>query len=266
MTEREYRSAPGISRSQLWRLHDSSPEKFKWWLDHPEEPTPALIFGQAVHKMLLEPDGFDEAFIVSPGFDRRTKEGKAAYAAFCAAKGDRTEIGPADYETIKAIVEKARSTPFVSRLLQGEREKPIFWTDELTGERCKARLDCLTELGEEMLIIDYKSTADASETAFMKSVINYGYDFQTAHYTEAVKSITDKPSRFIFIAQEKTAPYAVNIFEAEPLMVRRGYDIFRETLGLYHECRESGNWYGYLGKDEHINMLPLPAWAAKELS
>ena len=45
MTEREYRSAEGVSRSQLWRLHEGSPEKFKYEEEHPEEPTPALIFG-----------------------------------------------------------------------------------------------------------------------------------------------------------------------------------------------------------------------------
>ena len=81
MTEKEYRQHEGISRSQLWKIRES-PEKFKYAMEHPEEPTPALLFGQMVHKLVLEPDTFDEEFIVAPEVDKRTKEGKAAWAQF----------------------------------------------------------------------------------------------------------------------------------------------------------------------------------------
>lgn len=265
MTEQEYRQAAGMSRSTLWKLRElGTPEKFKHWTEHPEDPSPALIFGQAIHKLLLQPETFDDDFAVAPVVDRRTKDGKATYTAFLEGKGDRTEISQADYDTARAMVEKALSTPFVSRLLQGEREKPIFWTDEATGIVCKARLDVLTEIGGDPVIVDYKTTTDASETGFARSAIKYGYDFQDAYYTEAVKAETGKSPRFIFIVQEKEAPYALNIFEAEPLMLQRGYDLMRELLGLYKECSDTGNWYGYLGPENRINMLMLPAWAAKE--
>ena len=36
MTEREYRKAEGVSRSELFTLTES-PEKFKWAKEHPEE-------------------------------------------------------------------------------------------------------------------------------------------------------------------------------------------------------------------------------------
>lgn len=81
MTEREYRQAEGVSRSQLWRLTES-PEKAKWAWEHPEEPTPALLFGQFVHKLVLEPETVDKEFIVAPTVDKRTKDGKAMWAEF----------------------------------------------------------------------------------------------------------------------------------------------------------------------------------------
>ena len=55
MTEKEYREHPAISRSELWKLMES-PQKFKWEKEHPETPTPALIFGQAFHKLVLQPE------------------------------------------------------------------------------------------------------------------------------------------------------------------------------------------------------------------
>ena len=91
MTEKEYRQHDGVSRSKLWKLRES-PEKAKWSWEHPEPPTPALLFGQAVHKLILEPVTFDDEFAVSPDCDRRTKAGKEAYNAFCEGLGDRAII------------------------------------------------------------------------------------------------------------------------------------------------------------------------------
>ena len=73
MTEKEYRQHPAISRSELWHMHES-PEKFKWYRDHPPEPTPSLLFGHVVHKLLLQPDTFDTEFAIAPELDRRTKK------------------------------------------------------------------------------------------------------------------------------------------------------------------------------------------------
>lgn len=264
MTEHEYRSLEGVSRSELWKLRES-PEKAKWAWEHPEPPTPALLFGQAVHKLLLEPDAFDEAFAVAPNIDRRTKDGKAADNAFCEALGDRAIITPEMYQTAVEMRNKAISAPFVAKLLQGEHEKPMFWVDDLTGETCKIRLDVLSEIDGRPLVVDYKSAADASTDGFMRHTINYGYDFQAAMYSEGVEKVTGQKPVFVFIAQEKTAPYAVNILQADDLFLKRGYEIYRELLGIYHECKESGVWYGYLGAYNIINNLALPGYLAKEL-
>ena len=81
MTEKEYRTHPAISRSELWKIRES-PEKFKWYKENPPEPTPALIFGQLFHKLALQPEDVWNEFAVIPTVDRRTNAGKAEYAAF----------------------------------------------------------------------------------------------------------------------------------------------------------------------------------------
>ena len=265
MTEKEYRSAEGVSRSQLWRLHEGSPEKFKYAEEHPEDPTPALIFGQMVHKLVLEPETFGDEFVIMPECDRRTKEGKSIWQDFLQGAGDRTPIKAEDYEKALGMRNALMENDLIVKLLSGKHEVPLFWTDELTGEKCKVRLDCFTPLSDRVLIVDYKSTNDAGTEAFIRSAINYGYDFQSAMYTEAVRRCMDKEAVFIFIAQEKEPPYAVNVLAADQLLVQRGYDTFRELLGIYHECKTSGNWYGYLGPNNQINVLGLPAYLAKEL-
>lgn len=111
MTEREYRQAEGVSRSQLWRLTES-PEKAKWAWEHPEEPTPALVFGQAVHKLMLEQEDFLTEFAVAPAVDRRTKEGKAEWLAFSETVEDRTIISAEDCEKALKMVQAARSIKY----------------------------------------------------------------------------------------------------------------------------------------------------------
>ena len=266
MTEKEYRQSEGISRSELFLL-TQSPEKFKWAQEHPEDPTPALVFGQAAHKMVLEPHGWHDEYAVAPTVDRRTKEGKQAWLDFLEEAGDKTVISAEDFGTICEMAGTAWGNHFIKKLLEGPKEKPIFWTDDLTGETCKVRLDCLTEIGGKDVIVDYKTTADASTEAFMRSAIKYGYDFQAAMYMEGLNAtkLDKKETVFVFIAQEKTPPYAVNILQADEVFLRRGRDIFRQLIGTYHDCKQSGNWWGYLGPYNMVNNLALPAWLAKEV-
>lgn len=262
MTEKEYRSHPAISRSELWKLSES-PEKFRWAMDNPPEPTPALLFGQVVHKLILQPDTFDDEFAILPTVDRRTAAGKEVYNHFLVASEGKSVVTQYEYERAVEMANKVRSVPLAQVLLDGKREEPYFWTDEDTGEDCKCRVDCLTEVGSYLFVVDYKTTGDASTDSFMRSAYKYGYHFQAAMYSAGVEKNLGRTPLFVFIAQEKQPPYAVNILQADDAFVRKGYDVFRELIGTYHWCKENNNWYGFLGRDEIINSLTLPSWMSK---
>lgn len=264
MTEQEYRKHPAISRSELFKISES-PEKFKYYREHPEEPKPSLIFGQLFHVMALTPGTVLEQFAVVPNVDRRTKAGKEAFAEFEAQAEGKTIVSVDMVEQATAMCEALNRNEFVKKLLKGEKEKPFFWTDEMTGEECKCRVDCLTEVGENLIIVDLKSTDNAETEAFMRSAIKHGYDLQSAMYSEGVKVNTGREPLFVFIAIEKKPPYAINVLQADKLLIRRGYDLFREYLGVYHECKTTDNWWGYLGRYNQINNLALPAYLAKEV-
>lgn len=263
MTEKEYRTAPAVSRTELWRLKES-PEKCMFYRENPLPVTPALIFGQALHKAVLEPEDFYKDFAVSPGFNRRTKQGKADYEAFCSANSEKITISADDMAAISTMSEVILRHEFCKTLLSGDHEVPYFWTDELTGEPCKCRADCITKLNGINYIIDLKTCESAETTAFMKKAIDYGYHVQAAMYTEGVRANLKEDCNFIFIAIEKKPPYSINILAASDLFMTYGYDKFRELLGVYHECKATGDWYGYLGKFNEINSLGIPAWIARE--
>ncbi len=264
MTETAYRQHPAISRSELWRIKES-PLKFKYAEEHPEEPTEALVFGQVFHKLALEPESFAEEYAVAPVVDRRTKAGKQEWENFLEKSRGRTAVPLKTYAQALAMCETLAADPFAAKLLDGQREVPYFWVDDLTGEECKCRVDCLNTNFSQPIIVDLKSTSDASTEGFTRSAVNYGYDFQAAMYAEGVeRNILQKPL-FVFIAVEKDPPYAVNILQADELLMRRGRNLFREYIEIYHDCKVTGNWYGYLGKSNQINNLALPAWLARDM-
>ena len=261
MTEKEYNAAPGVRRSALWRMHES-PEKYKWFLDHPEPATPALIFGSAVHKLLLEPLDFENEYAVAPPVDRRTKAGKETWEQFVSGISEKTVITQDDFDTMCGMVEKAQSVPFVKNLLEGKHEVPLFWTDEDTGLECKVKLDILTEIDGRMTIVDYKSTANAKTEIFNNKMFTLGYHLQSYMYTEgAMKALglAERPD-FIFIAQEKTAPFALNLIQVTEDVMLAGMDCFREYMGTLKKCMDTGYYWGYTGIYGEPNEAFLPGW------
>lgn len=264
MTDAEYRLHPAISRSELWHIHES-PQKFKYQKEHPADPTPALLFGQAFHKLALEPETFFDEYAVAPDVDRRTREGKQAWKEFLEEAEGKTAITAEMYDQAAAMCAAIAEEPLAVKLLDGPREVPFFWRDNVTGEECKCRVDCLNRNYSQPIVVDVKSTGDASTEMFTKDAIKYGYDFQSAWYNTGVEAnIMEKPL-FVFIAVEKAPPHAVNILQADELLLRRGEGLCRSFLDIYHDCRQSGNWYGYLGKQNQINNLALPSWLAREV-
>lgn len=242
----EYDLIPGIRRSDLWKIH-KTPAHFRYEMDHPIGKTPSMLFGAAAHKLILEPDTFFGEYAISPWLDRRTKEGKAEWAAFTAKceENHLDAISADDYNRIKEMNASIDAHPTARQLLTGEHEKVFTWADPVTGVGCKAKLDCLTEWNGKKYIVDYKTTESCEDGAFERSCRKYGYKFQAGMYREAVLQNTFEDYGFIFVAQEKTEPYIVRVYECTEEFINEGYDQFRYLIGLYYECNQADYWPGY---------------------
>ena len=262
----EYRKKEGISASDLKRMMKSM-ATWKYEKDHPEETdNPAFLFGRAYHKLMLEPDDFDNEFIVSPKFDRRTKDGKAAYEQFLQDAAGKEVIDEETYQTLLEMQAALYDTPFVKLLINGEHEKSFFWTDEETGIKCKCRPDSYGQIKDQCICVDLKTTTNAETDKFMRDSLKFGYDIQAAHYCEGLEKILKKPFKFIFIAQEKTAPYLVNVLEADAYFMQNGADLRLDLLKKYKKCVATDKWPGYMDETSKINSLSVPAWIRDSLT
>lgn len=254
MTNKEYREHEGISRSEL-QIIDQSPLHFMYAISHPEPETPSLVFGRAAHKFILEQTDFDKEFAVAPVCDRRTTKGKETWINFCELSKGKDIITSDDFDVIWDMYQAIERNPIAVQLLTGEHEQSFFWTDPETGEAVKCRPDCLTEYEGKKYIVDYKTTASCEDGAFERSCKKYGYQLQAGMYREGLFQNTFEEYGFAFVAQEKSAPYAVRVYFCTPEYINQGYDKYRELLGIYHWCKVNDNWYGYEGPFNEVTEL-----------
>ena len=255
ISNKEYRSMEGVSRSELNVILQKTPMHFLYEQMNPKEDTPSLAFGRAVHKAILEPDTFWDEFALGIVVDRRTKEGKQRYEDFLATVGTKEVVSPSDMEIIrdmKAVIDK---DPIAKKFLTGETEQSFFWTDAATGEKCKVRPDCISEVDGKTYLVDYKTTDSCADGAFERSVRKYGYKFQSGMYREGYFQNTFKDAGFVFVAQEKTAPYAVRVYMCTEEFIDEGYNQFREAIGIYHDCNMKNHFYGYEGPNNELSEL-----------
>lgn len=245
----EYHAHPAVSKSVLDKIA-RSPLHARAYLDgQRDEPTSAMQFGTALHSAILEPDIFARQYATFSG-DRRTKDGKARYEELLSRGA--TVITAADHDVITAMVTSIRNHPTAAKLLQaGIAEASVFWQDQDTGLDCKCRPDWWSR--EDGLVVDIKTTEDASPAGFARSVAAYRYHVQAAHYRAGTKA-----SRFVFVAIEKKAPYAVAVYELDPVSLDVGWQARNYDLATYEVCARTNHWPGY---PTEIQPLTLPAWA-----
>lgn len=254
-----YHTGPGISNSGLNLLRKSPKHYWAAYLDpdrEPREETPALRIGSAIHSAILEPEKFNDEYTIAPECDRRTKEGKETWANFVATAGDKTVLSAKEWSTVGNVAKSVRQHKVYRKIFDGadgQAETSMYWEDRATGVLCRIRPDWM---GAGVLL-DVKTTEDASPDAFMRSIFTYGYHRQAAFYLDGCKANGIDPGAFMFMALEKSAPYAAAFYYAEPEMIEQGRKEYKKLLRIYADCLASGNWPGY---PEKIVPINLPEW------
>jgi exodeoxyribonuclease VIII len=226
-----------------------------------------MVVGSAFHKLVLEPEGFDDEFFVMGDSQicaeiggakpRATSKYKEWREGFLSANVGKTLLEYNEYEGIREMAESIRRRKaFKAISAPGRAEDSFFWRDPELGVLCKCRPDYLRDDG---YIIDFKTTEKASPKRFESHAYDYYYHVQAAFYMQGVEAVTGEPVKgFVFVVIEKKPPYLVACYTADNEMIRAGNEEVRRCLGLYEECSRTGVWPGY---PDEILPLSLPRWA-----
>jgi len=256
LSDEEYNLAEGVRNSNLGYALQS-PAHYLEKLLNPKKPTPSQIKGSMFHSAALEPEKFKANYVVMPKFDKRTKAGKEAHEHWLIANHGKIEIPQDDYDDIQAMVEKLYEHPAACRLLSsGRAEESFFWNDPITGVLCKCKPDFKRE---GHIIVDIKSTENASTSEFQKSIAYYSYHRQAAFYLDGISAVTgDKYDTFILIAVEKTPPYGVAAYVLDEATIDAGRHDYKRALEIISKCQKENRWPAYSSEVEPMN---LPSWA-----
>lgn len=255
----EYHSAAGISRSQLMLLN-KSPYHF-WYetysgLAPEKEATPAMKLGSLFHTMLLEPDKFErEYFVISqktmPAIDTNP------YRLIKEEAAGREAITASTFEKAQQMAELCKKHGIVATVLEGaEFEQSIFWTDKETGLQFKARPD----IWSASLVADLKTAEDVATYKFQRAAIDYGYYLQAAMIHEACKSLGRPVSTFASLVVEKSEPYVPKLFVMSDAAIQHGLDQFQALKHKLAKCIKNNEWEGY-----PVEELSIAPWAINTL-
>lgn len=272
LSNTEYHAHPAIGASGLRLLNQAPAKYYAAYLDpnrKPMEPTPAMLRGTMIHTACLEPHLFDEQYVTVPdGIDKRTKDGKQLFADIEAS--GKTPIKSDDAALAKTLADAVNFHPFMVDKLHLNAAVHIekSFITEIIGVQVKIRPDVFIEPCKTYpngLIIDLKTTADASSAGWSKSITNYEYYLQSALYANVLREIyqTKELPTFYWFAQETEAPYLNKPYRATDMIQQYGWDECLRLLEVYKECRISGVWHGY-GEDEEDAELPI--WKQREIT
>lgn len=259
----DYHASKGVSKSRLDVLARSPAHYFAKYLDKDnpkkDEPTAAMIAGTLAHCAILEPDEFGLRYVVLPtGLDRRTKEGKAAFAELEAS--GKEVILEDQYKTAQRQAASVCRLPDIAMALEkGRAEVSAYWTDEKTGLLCKCRPDLVYSCEAGDILLDVKTTKDASPREFSRSIANYRYDVQAAFYSDGYALASGRRVlAFIFVAVESEYPHLAAAYQIDEASIMAGREKYRRDLETLKNCHERNEWPGY---STAIEPISLPAWA-----
>jgi exodeoxyribonuclease VIII len=228
-----------------------------------------MLLGSALHAAILEPARFYEMVRVAPDVDRRTKAGKEEHAAFVASLPEGAIVLTADdYDAVRDAQLAVNASMLPNLMGAGESEVSVYWGEQC-GDKvvgCKARLDWLGHLAgqpDQGLIIDIKTTRDASPSAFARSAAAYGYVHQAAWYMRAAARLNatgqgPKIADYFVVAVEMEAPYAVGLYRLSSDDLRAADLDNLETLQCWAAACEADEFWGPTGST--IRTLNVPEW------
>lgn len=205
LTDKEYFSFKGLSKSQIKKWNDNNPMAF--WRSCVFNPnrvdegvTDALVNGRLAHTLLLEPNKFAQEYKVIPdgkGFSSRKT--KAFQEAIANEKSGKDLVLQSEFDNWTNRIKTLLSYDLVRNILKGIAiEKPVIWEDN--GLVLKAKLDAVKNTEQGIVLIEYKTTSTIEKN--VKGIDIGGYVYDVGMQCKAIEALYGQtPVKMVFIIQ-----------------------------------------------------------------
>jgi hypothetical protein len=246
-----------LSSTQL-KLLDRSPAHFK--AGGGDFDSASMAKGRAFHALMETTIAgtrtFRDGYVIEPAdkIDKRTKEGKEQWAAFCRQARGREILAKQDWNDIHLMVDSVLAIPEIGELLRcpSFKEVSAYWQETVCGQPVSMRSRPDWWSVDMEMVIDYKGTRDASQESFRWDIRKFRYDLSAAHYIAGTKA-----KEFGWLAVEFNPPYCAMLYvvsagELVKQALRRA-----ELLEKLVKCRSENRWPGYDWQGGAIQKIKL---------
>lgn len=275
-----YHASLGISRSGLMEFKKSPYHYWYKYINPERKPsycTSAMLLGELVHTLVLEPDQFNERYLLPKELEPMPSEvrlkdvGKEQFEQVKLARKqvqDRNNLAREEfkkesegkkiitlsmYQEAKQYANAVIKDELAQALFVGvEVEKSIYFTHKETGIQCKVRPDAW--IGG--IVTDLKTCKDASFDAFQRDAVGSGYFIQAAMIKQALESIGIEMQKFIFYCVEKSEALPTTYYELDKHSLERAENEYNSLMQGIAYCMERNQWGAY-----QPQVLTYPAWA-----
>lgn len=262
VAEKVYREDPGLNASVVKHGvgEGSSIAAMNWARANPKEPTASMELGTALHSLVLEPETFLERHPVYRESKTKGEGAKTKWAAFQKANEGKVILDPEDETKLALMRESIMDHPYARLLVtgKGERECVAIWNSD-TGLRCKARIDFLN--AERRVLVDLKTTCDASERAWARSAADFKYDVQAAWYQWGFGKVTGQSCTMAFVVVENSGMHRCRVFTLPPEAINAAGRAIRDLLPHWREAERTKTYPDIPHNDP--TEIEWPAWATR---
>lgn len=263
LTNEEYHGhKDSISRTGLM---DFSTSPYTYWAKHinpnrpPKKNTPAMAFGSAFHTLILEPDKFDNEYVMKPEPVLLKNGGRELYDNYkniiaYLESSDKQVLDAKDWARLMLMKEKFMSNRAAVDLIKDARiENSFFWQDKESGLLLKCRPDIL----HDNIIVDLKTCDSASPREFQHSMVGYGNHIQGAMIRNAVDKLEGRRiNNVINICIENKYPHNMGIYIIDEEALDEGENKYKQICLALKTAAEKDDWIDY-----GIETMGLPKWA-----
>lgn len=253
MTLEDLKQRP-LSYSSL-KEFAKSPVHYMAYLTKERKDSPELIFGSALHCILLTPDSFNDQFVVSRKFDLRKPADKEEYAALVKdATDNKKKVIQDDMHTdlinLTNLVKENKEFDTImnnstSICVETRQEKELFGLPFVY----------IKDIETADMTIDIKTVQNGSIEALNKDFFNYDYALQAAIYG----------GNFHFYVVEKNPPFYNGLIGVDKAWMDYGLNKLEKLCVAFNYCLEHPEnftksynfWYDIQNTKP---IISLPSW------
>lgn len=252
----QYDSIEAINQSRLKVLGEQSPAHFRYAATAPRKPpSKPMVLGCLVEHLTLgteftwEPMRFD---------DFRTDEAKAWKKDF-----EKRGIAIVDGDMLteaQAMTARVKALPEFEKWKPSRQNVALVGVHEPTGLAMKGLADDVPN--NELVIVDLKTTDDASEWGFGKKIVDYSYDIQAWWYQNLWRQVYGQDRDVAFFCVESEPPYEPSIQIIKQDDIDRAGRAVDKWMAIYAECLRTDTWPGY---PQGLTYAKLPDYRFRDV-